>query len=310
MKLQPDSDCRMVFENSDISSYFHLNGVTKLFMYDKVFQPELILRIGEIVNSTSSIQYIVSTTKDIESFGFNVKLVSNLGCLTARGSQMRHTFYLYKHNHYDSDIVDWIVRPDMKTLIQIASDKELRLARIQTNVDAVLNSERLTRSKHAIIDDDSADNAAAGKLLFDLLMVKYPIVNDFLYDLSSKTKFYAIFNETNEINSETDILGFACMTELAAVKAPSWDGKDKGKILIKLIRRKFQRNRQFIGIIYDIATDKIAEYPVKDILQKFNYQKNIPIAIKLQELLEVNFALFLTLSVSLSFSLLYYCIFE
>jgi hypothetical protein len=108
------------------------------------------------------------------------------------------------------------------------------------------------------------------------------------------------------------------MTELAAVIAPSWDGKDKGKILVKIIRRNHQKNGKYIGIIYDIGTNKIAEYSIKDILYKFNYQKNIPIAIKLQKLLEVIIVFYLTLSVSLSVSLslslslsvsLLYCIF-
>jgi precorrin-6B methylase 2 len=289
MKLLPDFDCRIIFHNSNIDTYINLMGVTKLYMYDKVFNTALKLKIGKIVNKSLSIQYIASTTKDLDSFGFNVTLVKPIGSLVARGGKMSHTFYLYKHDNY-SDSADYVTTPHIQTLIQIASNKQLRLERLEMNVDAVLNSERSSRSKQ-LVDAGNAtcegDCATAGKMLYSLLMKKSCQINDFSYIQSRKTKNYVTYNETPD-RTEVDLKGLVGLKRHSAVIAPCWDGNEDGIILIKLVQRNFQRNNPYIAIIYDIQTDEIAEFPVKDIFDQFNYECGLPSTINIESLLNVS----------------------
>jgi hypothetical protein len=288
MNSQPQFDSRIVFYNADITNFSRLSGVTKLFMYDKVFNPDTMFSIGETVNRTESIQYIVST-KNLVSFNFNVRLVCNMGCLSARGGKMSHTFYLYEHENYEPNSDAWKITRHMKGLIELASDKEQRLKRLEKHVGAVLNRERLTRSNNTIIIADSAcrnDYTKAGNELFHLLKTKSPVVKKILYQQSNKSKYYVDYNESLVGTLEWDVQALVCMKKELAIIAPCWDGNDEGKMLIKLTRRN-RRNNSYTALIYDLLTKDIYETAVKDVFDQFNYEIDLPPHIDIKSLIDV-----------------------
>ena len=49
------------FIHDDIISFDSLNGVSKIYMYDKVFDPDLMEKISMIINNTCTIQLIATT---------------------------------------------------------------------------------------------------------------------------------------------------------------------------------------------------------------------------------------------------------
>jgi hypothetical protein len=290
MKLLPNFDCRIALENSDISSFVQLNGVTKIYMYDKVFRPDLKSAIAKIINNSCSIRFIASTTKDLEDYGFEVKFVKQLGSLPARGGNMSHTFYIYETCHRDPDRSTWIIQPRMENLIEIASNKVMRFELLKTNVDAVHNSERYTRSKEVTnnLIADSRCGVEAGKALYKMLIEIFPvIINGVDYSRTFKTKRYATYNETEYSKAEYDIKILACLQKTTAVLAPSWDGKEDGKILLQLTRRTHKKNNPYTGVVYNISTDTFEELPVYDIFGQFDHEFKLPSSFDAECLLEV-----------------------
>jgi hypothetical protein len=245
----------------------------------------LLEKIGLIVNETTTIKYIASTTKDLDQFGFDVELENILGTQGARGGHMAHTFYLYRclnyYNNEDHDVE--CINPHIENLIEIASKKAMRLQRLQSNVDAVHNSLRPSRSRQP-----QTDTVVAGNELYSLLMEENAVVLEKRYIVSTRTRHYMTFNETTHIKGEFNVAALACLQKLTAVVAPSWDGKAEGKILLKIIRRNFKKNNVYSAIVYDITTAIIIETPIANIFGQFDYISNLPQEINVESLLEVN----------------------
>jgi hypothetical protein len=193
----------------------------------------------------------------------------------------------------------------MENLIEIASNKCMRFDLLKTNVDAVLNSERYTRSKLVTnnLIANSRSGEEAGKALYTILMANDPIVNDVNYSRCFKSTKYVTYNETEISKSEYDVKGLASIQKSTAVIAPSWDGNENGKILLKLTRQTHKKNDPYTGIVYNISTETFNELPAHNIFGQFDHEFTLPSKFDTKFLLEVIIVNSLSLSLSIFLSL-------
>ena len=68
----------VTYINEDVKVFKSFNGMTKIFMYDKAFNDDLLRAIAVIFNQSHGIQYIASSTKDLHTYGFEVELHKNI----------------------------------------------------------------------------------------------------------------------------------------------------------------------------------------------------------------------------------------
>jgi hypothetical protein len=275
-------DFRVAFDNSDIRSYQNLNGVTKLFMYDAVFTISLKEEIGIIFNRSKSIKSLISTTKDLQEFGFNVELEENLGSLMAKGSQMSHTFYLYKSTtHLDiGKQDDLIVEDRLQQLINIASNRHLRLNTAETFSHAIQKSERPLRSAQvmAILGEVVSPNEKDGpaEKLFGLLISKgNSSINGKIYRGQRVSKYCSIFNpKVLKLTGKTEIDAIIHLQLRKGIIAPSYNGN--GKILLGLIFNKTRSLATYLGVIYTISTKKISTAAVTLLYDEYDFKNSLP----------------------------------
>jgi hypothetical protein len=150
---------------------------------------------------------------------------------------------------------------------------------------------------------NSRSGEEAGKALYTILMAKDPIVNDVNYSRCFKTTKYVTYNETEILKSEYDVKGLVSIQNSTAVLAPSWDGNENGKILLKLTRRTFTKNDRYSGIVYNISTETFNELPAPNIFGQFDHEFKLPSKFNTKFLLEVIIVNSLSLSFNLFISL-------
>jgi hypothetical protein len=136
-----DIDIKISFVNESIENIISLNGVSKIFMFDKVFIPELLTNIGLLFNKSTTVKHILSTKKNLDQFGFNATFVGQVDNLASRGHQMHHNFNLYSSNAFvESNDLDFHHSINMDHRISehitIASCKNVRLQ----NVEEIMRS--------------------------------------------------------------------------------------------------------------------------------------------------------------------------
>jgi hypothetical protein len=76
-------------------------------------------------------------------FGFNVIFIEKIGSLSARGSKMSHTFYLYASTSTGSTPDKY--HGDMVAIVEIAGNKEKRFEAVTAYMKVVLESGRPNR---------------------------------------------------------------------------------------------------------------------------------------------------------------------
>ena len=277
-----DVDVPIAFTNADINDFNDLNGVTKAYMYDPAFTPQLLKSIANIFNRTESCKLIAST-QNLPAYGFMVELYDTLGSLQAVGQNMSHTFYIFKSNNYYNSSVSFCLNPFITELIDIASSKIRRFTETSKFMNAVHKSKVPPRSSQLIKILGENDYC-----LYDLFLKEdEPIINDVKYLRSANsTKVYIRFNELS--------LKATCRVEMGAVVnksyqkcllVPSYDGIVNGNLLVGIIFDKGKAKGAYLGVVYDILNKSFTEKPVMEIFNQFDKLNSMPFDIS--EILQV-----------------------
>ena len=168
LTIEKDVDVPITYLLEEIENFMDLNGITKLFMFDFAYSPSVLNKIIEILNLTITIQYIVSTKKNLVTYGFDGELLDNLGCLKSAGNAESHTFYLYKSNRFDDGCAVW--NPVLKTAFDTAINRNARQAIAVDHMKAFHGAERSPRSStvHRILKETTS-NVKSCYALYQLL---------------------------------------------------------------------------------------------------------------------------------------------
>lgn len=311
-----DMDIPVWYVNDDIKKFINFNGFSKVYMYDKAFPTDLMNAIAIIFNASSSVKMIAST-KNLLEYGFQVKLITNLGSLIARGGEMSHTFYIYEATNYSTE---WLLRnavPEKKVCeyIEIASTKDRRFTENEQVIYSDENSEKALRpskiqralggkdSKDFLVSDCLVENGASK--LFNILADQKSItINGTLltfmkHQLSKQRGSYGMFNvqSLSKVGKSEAVAAIDKLTK-CAIMVPAYDENENGQILTGIIYDDKNSNNKYKAVVYNIQTKAFHEIQLATAMCLFDYEKSFPLHLDLQIIMKVYFY-FLLLSLLL-----------
>lgn len=300
MTFNCDLDIPIWYVNDDIKKFPDFNGFSKVFMYDKVFTPDLMEAIALSFNASSSVKLIVST-QNLLSYGFEVNLITNLGTQAARGGKMAHTFYLYESKQYFAEWLSISSDIPVKKItesIAIAVSKETRFKETESTIYAFHHSETGLRQNEilkALGETNSNMDVTPSNRLFDQLTGQKSItINQTLLTLSPstsarKSSIYELFNLKELVSVGRSEASAATYKPLkSAIIVPSYEGKENGRILVGIIvDNKGEYNTKYFACVYDTGKQTFHEVILSTVMTIFDHENSFPSGVDIDLLLKV-----------------------
>lgn len=284
-KVEKLNQLKIAFEHSDITKATSIDGVSVVYMYDKVFTPDLIDHVVNLVRSSTTVRLLISTkTHDHE----DLKLVDTFEAVRARGGRMGSDFYLYERNPqinlYNESAIS-VADPQIAKLIERATTTEQRLAECIQVVTSYQKSDHGLRKNSVSAALKEPTGRAKQKQLFDKLLS-----GDLIYDkryLSIKHKHHTVYVVENNENVNTiatmrQLEKGANNVEMDAYAETSTDNGDRAILtpctiadgsadLILVSLHYSEKGPRYFGVIY--SGGRFIEKSMQEVLKMgFDYE--------------------------------------
>lgn len=275
-------DIPVMFLHDDINNFSDVNGITKVYMFDKAFTTELLYKIIDILNATTSIECIVSTRPFLMEIGLNCDGVQNIGSLASSGGST-HVFYVYKLKHYD--VTCNILNPLLRKVFVSVADRESRLTEATDYMNVLHHTDEFLRATAITkILNERKPSRNPSEMLYDELLKVVNIndeatIQDKVYKITSEpTKAYKRFNEQQCTDFCIQMDAVAHKSMKSALIAPSFDGSPdgNGKVLVAIVYKATNSTGTYHGIVYDIDSKAWSKPLVKDLFRTFSHTHSPP----------------------------------